>query len=139
MKVKGRYAIVIGCGRLGAVIAEALSAAGCSVTVVDRDPARFGELSPEFSGFVIEGDATQLSVLEQAKCEDAHIFLAVTGDDNVNLMASQAARRKYRVLKVAASIKNPNLEAMLRRAGIIAVSPVSLTAKNILDAVSARG
>jgi len=139
MTVRGQYAIVIGCGRLGAVIAEALSAAGCSVTVVDRDPARLGELSPEFSGFVIEGDATQLSVLEQAKCEEAHIFLAVTGNDNVNLMVSQAARRKYRVLKVAASIKNPNLEAMLRRAGIIAVSPVSLTAKNILDAVIARG
>lgn len=139
MKTGHVYVVVAGCGRLGAAVAERLSADGYSVTIIDRNPERFSQLSQSFSGFAIEGDVTQPSTLEKAKCADAQVFLAVTGEDNVNLMVSQAARRKYRVLTVVASISDLTLEPMLRRSGIIAVSLVGLAAGCLLDAVKGKG
>ena len=61
------YIVIIGCGRLGSHLANQLSRVGHSVVVIDKDEAAFKELSPDFSGFRIEGDATQIGVLNEAK------------------------------------------------------------------------
>jgi trk system potassium uptake protein TrkA len=61
-----RYVVVVGCGRLGSTIANTLSQVGESVVVIDRDERTFADLSGEFSGFRITGDAAELAVLRQA-------------------------------------------------------------------------
>ena len=62
-----RYIVIVGCGRLGAHLANQLSRAGNAVVVTDRDEATFNDLSPDFSGFRVGGDATQMAVLKEAK------------------------------------------------------------------------
>ncbi|MEZ4529301.1 MAG: NAD-binding protein, partial [Desulfobacterales bacterium] len=61
------YIVIIGCGRLGSHLANRLSGAGHSVVVIDRNEDTFSSLSADFSGFRLTGDATQISVLKQAK------------------------------------------------------------------------
>jgi voltage-gated potassium channel Kch len=62
-----RYIVIVECGRLGSLLANQLSRAGNSVVVIDRNEATFNDLSFDFSGFRVEGDATQMVVLKEAK------------------------------------------------------------------------
>jgi len=132
MKLRGKYAVIVGCGKLGAYLAGALSESGCSVIVIDRDSERFAELSTGFSGFAIEGDAIELATMEQAKTGQADLFLATTGSESVNLMTSQIARKYYNVAKVATRIYYPELEGFCLRLGLIPILPVTTTAGTLL-------
>ena len=66
------YIVIVGCGRLGAHLANQLSRDGNSVVVIDRDETTFNHLSSDFSGFRIGGDATQMAVLKEAKLNPEH-------------------------------------------------------------------
>jgi len=134
-KVRGVYAVVVGCGRLGLYLAGALSEGGCSVVVVDIDSSRFLDLGAGFSGFTIEGDAIELATLEQSKTGKADIFIAATGSDSVNLMVSQIARTIYGVKKVATRIYDPALEPQCRRADLLPISTVTTAAVSVLRAL----
>lgn len=125
--------IIVGCGRLGATLANQLSGLGSSVVVIDHDEAAFQYLSTQFSGFQIVGNAAELAVLHQAKIEGADCLLAVTRCDNVNLMVAQVARTVFQVPKVVARVYDPNREQVYRQFGIDTISPTRLTADVFLD------
>lgn len=135
MARKGKYAVVVGCGRMGSYIAHALSRGSWDVVVVDIDPQRFAELAPDFSGFTIEGDAVEMPTLEQAKTGAAALFVAASGRDSVNLMTSQIARRHFGVESVACTIHDPDLEALCRMVNVTPITPVTTTAENLLRAM----
>jgi trk system potassium uptake protein TrkA len=128
----GEYILVVGCGRLGAHVAGQLSRLGHSVVVVDADEASFGSLSHEFSGFRLEGDATELAVLRQAKAERADRLIAVTSDDNVNLAVAQTAKVVFRVPHVVARVSDPQREEIFRVMGVHTVCPLSLAEGELL-------
>jgi trk system potassium uptake protein TrkA len=127
--------VIVGCGRLGSMLANQLSAQGRSVVVVDRDETAFRNLSTEFSGFQVIGDAAELAVLQQARIDQADCLLAVTRHDNVNLMAAQVARTVFGVPKVIARVFSPSREAVYRQFEIETVSPTRLTADAFLSAL----
>jgi trk system potassium uptake protein TrkA len=131
-----RYIVIVGCGRLGSHLANQLSRGGDSVVVIDRDEATFGNLSADFSGFRVEGDATQMSVLREARLNRADILIATTHKDNINLMAAQVARRIFGVSHVLARVFDPRREAVYARLGIDTICPTSLAAGMFLGAVS---
>ncbi|WP_373500825.1 TrkA family potassium uptake protein [Desulfococcus sp.] len=131
-----RYIVIVGCGRLGSHLANQLSRGGDSVVVIDRDHATFGNLSADFSGFRVEGDATQMSVLREARLNRADILIATTHKDNINLMAAQVARRIFGVSHVLARVFDPRREAVYTRLGIDTICPTSLAAGMFLAAVS---
>ena len=131
-----RYIVIVGCGRLGSHLANQLSRGGHSVVVIDRDEATFGNLSADFSGFRVEGDATQMAVLREARLNRADILIATTHKDNVNLMAAQVARRIFGVSHVLARVFDPRREAVYTRLGIDTICPTSLAAEMFLGAVS---
>jgi len=83
------FIVIVGCGRLGSHLANQLSRAGHGVVVIDTNEHAFGNLSPEYSGFRVEGDATELAVLKQAKVNKADLVVATTRADNINLMVAQ--------------------------------------------------
>jgi trk system potassium uptake protein TrkA len=83
-----QYIIIVGCGRLGSMLANQLSSLGSSVVVIDREETAFGYLSTEFSGFLVTGDAAELDVLRRARIDRADCLLAITQHDNVNLMVA---------------------------------------------------
>jgi len=137
-KIWPQYVVVVGCGRLGSLLAGLLSQAGSSVVVIDRNEAAFELLSPEFSGFRITGDAVEMEVLKVAKAHKAGCLLAVTEDDNVNLMVAQVAHEVFKVPRVMARVFDPRREQVYREFGIETISPTKLTANAFLAAVQER-
>ena len=130
-----QYVVIVGCGRLGSLLANRLSRAGASVVVVDRDPSSFDKLSGEFSGFQILGNAAELAVLRQAKIEQADCVLAVTRRDNVNLMVAQIAKIVYNVPQVIARVFNLSREDVYRGFGVDTICPTRLSADAFLSAM----
>ncbi len=130
------YIVIVGCGRLGSHLANQLSRSGHLVVVIDRDEDTFNDLSPDFSGFRVEGDATQMAVLNKAKIKRADIFFATTHEDNVNLMVAQIARKVFRVPQVLARVFDPKREDVFARLGIDTICPTSVAAEMFLLSVA---
>jgi len=121
------YIIIVGCGRLGSYLANRLSRDGHSVVVIDIDESAFDALSAEYSGFRVEGDATEFAVLEQAKTDEADLVIATTREDNINLMVAQIAKKLFHVPRVMARVFEPKREEIYRDFGIEAVCPTSIS------------
>ncbi len=133
-----QYIIIVGCGRLGSMLANQLSSLGSSVVVVDREETAFGNLSTEFSGFLVTGDAAELDVLRRARIDSADCLLAITQHDNVNLMVAQVAQIVFQVPKVIARVSNPSREEVYGQFGIETICPTRLTAKAFLSALGSQ-
>jgi trk system potassium uptake protein TrkA len=131
-----RYIVIVGCGRMGSYLASQLSRRGHAVVVIDRNEATFNDLSPDFSGFRVEGDVTQMAVLKEAKLNKADILIATTHEDNVNLMVAQVARKIYRVAHVLARVFDPKREEVYAQLGIDTICPTSVAAEMFLRAVA---
>lgn len=130
------YIVIIGCGRLGSHLANRLSCAGHSVVVIDREEDTFNNLSPDFSGFRVTGDATQIRVLKEAKLKQADILFATTHEDNVNLMVAQIGRKIFSVSRVMARVFDPKREEVYARLGIGTICPTSVAAEMFFRAVT---
>jgi trk system potassium uptake protein TrkA len=129
---KTQYIVIIGCGRLGATLANRLSRSGHSVVIVDCSETAFRALSSGFGGFQVVGDAGELSVLKQANVHQADALLAVTGEDTLNLMVAQVARSVFQVERVLARVFDPSREAIYQTFDIATISPTSLAADQFM-------
>ena len=94
--------LIMGCGRVGTSLADALSRLGHEVAVIDRDSTAFQRLSPEFSGDRILGMGFDREVLLRAGIERADAFAAVSSGDNSNIISALVAREMFGVQKVVA-------------------------------------
>jgi trk system potassium uptake protein len=130
-----RYIVIVGCGRLGSILANQLSRRGRSVVVIDRDASAFDNLTTEFSGFRVTGDAAELAVLREAKIEEADCLLAVTRHDNVNLMVAQVGKAIFGIPKVIARVFDPARVALYREFGIETICPTQISADMFLEAL----
>ena len=131
--MKHKYIIVVGCGRLGTILVNRLSLIGHSIVIIDNNPSAFEGLSSDFSGFTIEGDATEISVLQKAKVDKADLFLAVTNNDNINLMVAQIARNIFKVPKVMARVYDPKREIVYKNMSISTICPIMLAADEFIQ------
>jgi trk system potassium uptake protein TrkA len=102
------YAIVAGGGKVGANVTRSLLGMGHEVTLIEQRRDRFAGLEAEFGPVPILGDATEIHVLERAGiARPPDVVLAVTGDDEDNLVISQIAREGYGVERVVARVNDP--------------------------------
>ena len=107
------FAIVAGGGKVGSNVARTLLRRGHEVTLVEQRRDRYERLEQEFEHQVHVGDATELFVLERAGIRrPADIVIAVTGDDEDNLVIGQLAREKYAVERVIARVNDPRNEKL---------------------------
>lgn len=134
-----QYVVIVGCGRLGSLLAGLLSEVGSSVVVIDIEESAFDLLTAGFSGFRIVGDAVEIEVLRAAKTHKADCLLATTEEDNVNLMVAQVARKVFNVPKVLARVFDPRREGVYREFDIETVSPTKLMAAAFLASLENRG
>lgn len=118
---------------MGSLLASTLSSRGSSVVVIDHQESAFDSLSIEFSGFHIPGDAAELAVLRAAKINQADCLLAVTGNDNLNLMVAQIAKIVFEVPTVLVRLIDPDREAIYRDFGLVTISPTKLAAEVFLQ------
>jgi trk system potassium uptake protein len=105
------FLLVVGGGKVGVSVARTLLGMNHEVAVVEQDRARFERLEEEFEHRAIYGDGTELFVLERAGIKrPPDIVVAVTGDDEDNIIICQLAREKYGVPKVVARVNDPRNE-----------------------------
>lgn len=131
--------MVVGCGRLGSHLANCLSRDGNSVVVIDRVETTLNDLSPDFSGFRINGDATHMAVLKESKLKNADVLIATTHEDNVNLMVAQVAKKIFHVPHVLARVFDPKREEVYAQLGVDTICPTSVAADMFLQAVANGG
>lgn len=105
------YILIAGGGKVGSNLTATLLHAGHEITLLEGDRERYGLLEERFGNVVRYGDATELFVLERAGVERAEMLVAVTGDDEDNLVACQVARDKYGVPTVIARVNDPRNQA----------------------------
>ena len=138
-KADENYTIVIGCGRLGANLANTLSDQEGNVLIIDKSKDAFRKLSPSFGGLSITGDATDLDVLQDAQMHKASVVVAVTNSDNANIMVAQIARELFQIKRVIARLYDPERECVYREFGIDTICPAILSAKEIDKILSETG
>ena len=127
------YVIVIGGGQVGFHLARALQEARHEVLVIEKDAAVCQALEEDMgSEVVLHGDGCEATVLADAGTSRADIFVAVTGDDEDNLVACQVAKHKFAVPRTISRMHNPRNEALFRKLGIdITVSSTSIILEHI--------
>jgi len=102
------YVVIAGGGKVGSNVTRSLLEMGHEVTLIEQRPDRFARLEGEFGPVVIRGDATEISVLERAGiARPPELLLAVTGDDEDNLVISQIGKEGYGVGKAIARVNDP--------------------------------
>ncbi len=127
------FVIIMGCGRVGARLAQLLDSDGHDVTVLDVNERAFSRLTPEFSGTPLVGNGIDIDVLRRAGIERADAFAACTQGDNRNIMASQLAKHVFKVRKVVTRIYDPIRSDTFRELGLDAVSPTVIGAARFYE------
>jgi trk system potassium uptake protein TrkA len=126
----------MGCGRVGAALAEALFQLEHEVAVIDRDETAFHRLSPEFTGERITGMGFDRDVLLRAGIERADAFAAVSSGDNSNIISARVAREMFGVERVVARIYDAKRAAVYERLGIPTIATVPWTTDRLLNTLT---
>jgi trk system potassium uptake protein len=113
------FIIVVGGGKVGVSVTRTLLALSHEVAIIEQERERAERLEEEFEHRAIYGDGTELFVLERAGItRPPDIVVAVTGDDEDNIIICQLAREKYGVEKVVARVNDPRNEPHFDLLGI---------------------
>ncbi len=130
------YAVIVGCGRVGSLLATTLSSQGHNVVIIDADEDRFQRLGSQFTGDILAGDGTDISVLKEGGIGKADALVMATNDDNSNLMSAQIARTMFGVKRVVVRIKDPNKFSVCKEYSLEMVSATTLASEKIADILS---
>ena len=125
--------VIVGCGRVGAALAEIFDRAGNRVVILDLSTRAFDRLSSSFGGEAVRGDGTDEDVLRRAGAEDADVFIALTEGDNRNIMAAQLAVEAFNAKKVIAKMNDPVRATAYAELGIATLCRTGL----MIDAINA--
>lgn len=113
------YIIIGGGGQVGYYAAKGLLEQGHEVLLLEKDPKRFRQLQEQLGqGNVGRGDACEVRVLQEVGCGRADVVIAVTGDDEDNLVICQVAKARFQVNRTIARVNNPRNNEMFLALGI---------------------
>jgi trk system potassium uptake protein TrkA len=127
------YVLIAGGGKVGANVARLLLQHSHEVTLIEQRGQRFLQLEEEFEHQVQHGDATELSVLERAGiARPPDIMLALTGDDEDNMVICQLAQERYGVPKVLARVNDPRNQAHF---DLLGISPTICATSSVMALV----
>jgi trk system potassium uptake protein TrkA len=129
------YIVIIGCGRLGSSLATELSSQGHDVAIIDNNSEDLDRLGSGFNGQRIRGVEYDNDILIEGGIDRADVFLAVTNDDNTNIMASQIAKNIFNVPRVIARVCEPDREFIYKTLGIETVNPTQLASDVIKNRI----
>ena len=127
------YVLIAGGGKMGANVMRTLLRNGKEATLVEQDRDRFERLEAEFEHQAMHGDATELFVLEKAGIKrPPNLVLALTGDDEDNMVIAQLAKEKYGVPKVISRVNDPRNQSHF---DLLGISPTVCATSSILGLV----
>jgi trk system potassium uptake protein len=128
-------AVIVGCGRVGGVLAASLDASGHDVVIIDLLVRAFDRLPATFGGEAVRGDGSDEDTLRRAGVAGADVFMALTEGDNRNVMAAQLAREAFGITKVYAKINDPMRAQAYAELGIGTVCRTTMIADALLGAM----
>lgn len=128
--------IIVGCGRNGSGLAQAMSKNGHSVTVIDSDAAAFAGLGKNFQGKTVEGIGFDRDILQQAEIERTDALAAFTSSDESNAVIARIAREIYHVPKVVARLYDREKAEIYRRLGVQTLSSTTWGIQRAADLLS---
>jgi len=127
--------MIVGCGRVGSQLAVLLSQEGHNVTIIDKNPEAFRRLGGTFNGIAASGNGFDEKLLKELKIEKQDAFVSVTSGDNTNLMASQIAKKIFKVPRVIARVYDPKRADIYKKLGLDIMSGTVLVAAMIRDKI----
>ncbi|MCX8094213.1 MAG: TrkA family potassium uptake protein [Candidatus Goldbacteria bacterium] len=113
-----KFVIVVGAGKTGYNLTKLLMEEGHEVLLVEKNKARYFELNNELGENIFLGDASESEVLKNIGTNRANVLVAVTGDDDTNLVICQMAKIMYMVPRTIARISNPKNEDIFSSLGV---------------------
>ena len=123
--------VVVGCGRLGASIANDLYEQGEDVIVIEKNEDSFRKLSESFGGLTYVNEGTRVETYEQLELKKDDILIVVTNDDNVNIMISQLVRKMFQIHTIICRLYDPQRECVYQEFGIETICPTYLSVNRI--------
>jgi trk system potassium uptake protein TrkA len=126
------YAVIVGGGKVGANVGRALLRMGHEVSIVEARPSRFATLEAEFEHMARYGDGTEIFVLAAAGMARADVCIAVTGDDEDNIIIGQVARDHFAVENVVARVNDPRNQEHF---DLLGVAPTVCATESILSLI----
>lgn len=128
--------LVVGCGKVGARLAQTLTEEGYDVSIIARSSIEAEkQLDSDFKGSLLCGVPIDQDNLKKAGIETCDVVCAVTDDDNTNIMVSQLAKEVYGVKKVISRILDPERGDIFAHFGLETVCPTKLTVEAICSAI----
>jgi trk system potassium uptake protein len=112
------FIMVVGAGRVGYYLTKELLSAGHEVVLLEKDPVRAMQVADELGSVVINRDGCEGKHLAAAGANRANIVVAVTGDDEDNLVICQMARHHFNVPRTIARVDNPRNAILFRELGV---------------------
>jgi trk system potassium uptake protein TrkA len=130
------YIIIVGGGQVGYYLAKALLDEGHELLVLEKDAARTDFICNNLGSVCVRGDGCEMATLAEAGAGRAEMFVAVTGDDEDNLVSCQAAKHKFNVRRTVARVNNPKNEPIFKKMGIdVTISSTRIILENIEEEV----
>ncbi len=130
------YIIAIGGGRVGYYLTKALLDEGHEVLLVEKNARICEIINDEMGSICVHGDGCETVTLAEIGTGRADMFIAVTGDDEDNLVACQVAKHKFNVPRTIARIRNPQNELLFKKLGVdVAVSSTNIILEHIEEEV----
>ena len=131
------YVVIMGGGRMGRTLASLLIADGHDVTLIESDQDLCNNASSELDAMVICGNGTDGKVLQEANIEDADVFVAATGNDEVNLLSCILVR-EYEIPKIIARVSDPTHSNAFKKIGIDSVVSPEITTASYVEKLIIR-
>lgn len=133
------YLIVAGGGKVGYYLTQTLLAEEHEVLLIERDPDRAESIIDQLGSVVVAGDGAEAATLMAAGAARADVVVAVTGEDEDNLVICQMAKQKFHVARTIARVNNPKNEQLFRLLGIdVTVSQTNYILNLIEQAIPDR-
>ncbi len=126
--------VILGCGKLGLLLANQLLEKNHQVIIIDKDEDAFKGLKNQSTCERVVGSAFIDEVLRQSFEKKVDVFVALTGKDNINIMFGQLVRSRFSVPRVIARISDPTLAGVYEELGMETICPTNL-ALNLLTEV----
>lgn len=134
------YILIVGGGKVGYYLTKTLVNEGFEILLIEKNPKKVAVYGERFGSVVVEGDGAELATLEAAGAARADVVVAVTGDDEDNLVVCQTAKRLFNVPRTIARVNNPKNEEIFRKLGIdVTVSATNLILNIIEQEIPERG
>jgi trk/ktr system potassium uptake protein len=127
------YAIIAGGGKVGFFLARELIDQGHEVLIIEQIAERAEFIANELGNVVLRGNADEASTLAEAGAERADVVIAVTGDDEDNLVLLQVAKRRFGTQRTIARINDPRNEELFRMLGIDATVNATQVMLSVLE------